>query len=194
MVKDQEIISLMLNKNEQGMKALYANYSNSIFGIITRTTKNKELAEEVLQTTMLKAWNKIDTYRNDKSSLYTWLATIARNSALDKVRLKSYSNQNKTDSLDSTVYDYGSVNMSQSEMDVKKLINGLDEKYSVLLKLVYLEGFSQKDAAEKLEIPLGTVKTRLRGALDILRKDLKKEKLLFIGAFIIALLTLISML
>lgn len=192
MVKDKEIIKLMLERNEQGMKALYTNYSSAIFGIITRTTKNKELAEEVLQITMLKAWDKIHTYKTEKSSLYTWLATIARNSALDKVRLKSYSNQNKTDSLDSTVYEVKSVNMSQSEMDVKKLVDGLDEKYSVLLRLVYLEGYSQKDASDKLSIPLGTVKTRLRAALEILRKELKKEKLLFMSLLIIALLTLIS--
>ena len=183
----------MLNKDERGIKTLYSNYSNTLYGIITRIVTDKEIAEEVLQNTMLKAWNKIHTYKSDKSSLYTWLATIARNSALDKVRLKSYSNLQKTDSLSINVHNYGSINLSQSELDVKKLIDKLDDKYGVLLKLVYLEGYSQNDASKHLDIPLGTVKTRLRNALKILRNDLKKEKFLFLGLLIFALLMLVKL-
>lgn len=180
----------MLSKDERGIKTLYSNYANTLFGIISRIVKDKEIAEEVLQNTMLKAWNKIETFNKEKSSLYTWLAAIARNSALDKIRLKSYSNSKKTDSLSADVYNYGSINLSQSELDVQKLIGRLDDKYSVLLRLVYLEGYSQNDASKHLDIPIGTVKTRLRNAMKILRDDLKNEKFLFLGVLIIALLML----
>lgn len=181
----------MLNKNEAGIKALYANYADSIFGIISRTIKSPELAEEVLQITMLKAWDKIGTYKQDRSSLYTWLAAIARNASIDKIRLKSFSNQQKTDSIEASVYEYGSVSLTQSSLDVKKLLGQLDEKYQAVLRLVYLEGYTQAQVSEKLGVPLGTVKTRIRTALSILRSELKKEKLLFISLLI--LLTLITL-
>ncbi len=183
----------MLNRNEKGVEALFDNYSNTIFGIISRIVKDNNIAEEVLQSSMLKAWNKIHQYDSKKSSLYTWLATIARNSAIDIVRRRSYSNQQKTDSFDIDVHKVETVNLSQSEIDVKNLVSKLDDKYKILLKLVYLEGYTQSDAAKHLNIPLGTVKTRLRSALLILRKDLKNEKDLF-RAFMIILLIMLLLL
>ena len=137
---------------------------------------------------MLKAWNKIDTYNSEKSKLYTWLATIARNSAFDKMRLKSYSRQKETDSIENSVYDLETVSFSQAEMDVQKLIIGLDEKYKIILKLIYLQGFTHVDAAKEIGIPVGTLKTRLRNALKILREELKNERLLFLSIIIIALI------
>lgn len=167
---------------------MYEKYGDAIFGILLRTTRNRELSEEVLQITMLKAWNKIDTYNSEKSKLYTWLATIARNSAFDKMRLKSYSRQKETDSIENSVYDLETVSFSQAEMDVQKLIIGLDEKYKIILKLIYLQGFTHVDAAKEIGIPVGTLKTRLRNALKILREELKNERLLFLSIIIIALI------
>lgn len=168
-------------------------YGGAIFGLITRIVKDKMIAEEVLQQTMLKAWNSIGFYDKNKGSLYTWLSTIGRNTAIDKVRLKNYQNQQKTDLFDPLVHDKGRQSESSSKLDVAELTKNLDDKYKLILDKIYLEGFSQSEVSKELDIPLGTVKTRLRQALLILRNELKDEKHLFLG-FLFSLLLLLFLL
>lgn len=187
MIKESQIISLLRKKNQKGMTLMYNQYSPSIFGVILRIIHDREIAEEVLQQSFLKAWNKIESYNASKSSLYTWLSAIARNTSIDKVRLKSYQTRNKTESLDTSVYDSESIHTNMDHLDTKKLLNNLDPKYRIVLDMMYLQGYSQSDISDKLDIPLGTVKTRVRAAIKFLRQELKDEKALFLG-FLITLL------
>jgi len=160
---------------------LYNKYSASLYGIILRIVKDKEISEEILQQTMLKVWNKFDSYDSDKSGLFTWASRIARNSAIDKIRLKSYQNNRKSESLDKVVHIDDTTSDRTSKIDVTMLTKNLDEKYRIVLDKIYLQGYSQSDVAKELNIPLGTVKTRLRKAILILREELKNEKDLFLG-------------
>lgn len=141
---------------------------------------------------MLKVWDKIESYDADKSTLYTWMATIARNGAIDQVRLVGFDNLQKTDSLDSTVYDLNTTQLSSDGIDVDRLMSSLDEKYKAVLDAVYLQGYSQSEAAKKLDIPLGTVKTRVKGAISLLRKELVTEKKLFFGILLFILILIFS--
>lgn len=181
----------MRQKNQQGLSNLYDNYSGAVFGIIYRTLPNKSIAEEVLQQTMLKAWQKIETYDSSKSSLFTWLSTIARNTAIDKRRLKSFEMNQKTDSLDTHVYHASTSQKSGAKIDVERLTKNLDEKYKTVLDLMYLQGYSHSEISEKLDIPLGTIKTRLRTAVKILREELKHEKSFFMGIFLMILILML---
>jgi len=143
---------------------------------------------------MLKAWNKMSSYDENKSSLFTWLSVIARNTAIDKVRLKSYQMTNKTENIDGLVYEMeGTKQTSDAAIDVERITSRLSEKYQIVLQLMYLEGYSQSDIAEKLSIPLGTVKTRLRTAILTLRDELKNEKGLFMGLVLIVILQMLLM-
>ncbi len=162
-------------------------------GQIKRIVGIPELAEEVLQEVMLKIWNHIDTFDENKSQFFTWANRIARNAAIDKRRLKSFENRKKTDSLDSTVYNVKASGANIAAIDVKKIMTGLDEKYKVVLDHIYLMGYSHQEAADKLDLPLGTVKTRLRMALAQLREQLKNEKKIFLGMLFLIIL-LISIL
>ena len=109
------------------------------------------------------------------------MSTIARNLALDMRRLKSFELRSKTEGLDSIVYSGKSVSEtgSSDSIDVSRLLGGMDEKYRLILEMMYLQGYSQSDISEKLDIPLGTVKTRAKKAIDILRETLEGEKKLF---------------
>lgn len=142
---------------------------------------------------MLKIWDKIEQFDETKSSLFTWISVIARNTAIDKVRLKSYQNRNKTEDLEPHVYDYGHSENNTSKIDVQRLTVNLDPKYKIVLDKMYLEGYSQSDIAKELDIPLGTVKTRLRKAISILRNELKDEKKLFLGMLMASLLILLTL-
>lgn len=170
---------------------LYDNYAGSILGLINNIVKDKEVAEEILQKSMLKVWNNIHQYDHSRSTFFTWMASIARNAAIDKARLKGFQNNKKTETLDPIVHNRKVSHISTSGIDVQALIGKLDKKYKDVLDCLYLNGYTQKEASEKLDIPLGTIKTRLRTAINILREELKNEKKTFIGFWLMIILLLI---
>lgn len=186
----EELVKRLRNQDEQALAYLYDQYSGSLMGIIIRILGNREAAEDVLQKTMLKVWNSIGSFNPDKSSLYTWMAAIARNSAIDKRRLKSFQNNEKTETLDGLVYQPAGGQTSTAAIDVEKLTSKLESKYKDVLDHIYLMGYTQQETSEKLEIPLGTVKSRLRLAVKSLGEELKNEKGLFFGLLIILLILL----
>ena len=181
MIDESSIVQFIINRNEKGLSILYDKYAPALMGVINRIVNDKLEAEDLLSQTMLKVWNKIELYDNSKSSLFTWVMTIARNTAIDKKRLKSFENHKKTDSLDATVYEIVGTNDFNSKLDVQSLTLKLDSKYKLVLDMMYLQGYSQLDISKKMDIPLGTVKTRLRKAIQILREELKDEKEEFLG-------------
>ena len=186
-MEDIEIVNQIKDRQEKGLSNLYDKYAASLNGIIIRIVRNASLAEEVLSNTMLKAWNKIESYDESKSNLFTWLAAIARNSAIDKARLKSFKNNQKTDTITDHVYKIGFSN-NQAKIDTERLTKLIDYKYRIVLEKMYLEGYSQSQIAKELDIPLGTVKTRVRKALQILRKALQSEINTFYGTYIYIIL------
>lgn len=153
--------------------------------MISGIVKNTDAAEEVMQQTFLKAWNRFDQYDPNKSALFTWLSIIARSEAIDRVRLKRYRVWLDAESFDSDANDNGQSFDATAAIDVKRLLEKLDEKHRAVLDLKYLRGYSQSEVAQHLNIPLGTVKTRLRSAVKMLRVVLTKEKKYFIGIFVL---------
>lgn len=180
--------------NQSGIKAFFHQYGAALNGVISRIVRDERVAEEALQDTLLKVWTKFDQYDEDKSSLYTWSSHIARNTALDKVRLKRYEMMGKTDPIDPLVYeDEERVAFLKTEgIDVQRLTSDLDEKYKVVLDKMYLQGYSTSSISDELDIPLGTVKTRLRKAISILRGNLSGEKELFYSfSFVIMIIAML---
>lgn len=170
---------------------LYNKYGDAVFNVILRVIKDQSVAEELMQQVLLKVWNGIHNYDASKSGLYTWMSTIARNTAIDKYRLKSFQRNNKTENIDTHVYDYGATPNTGDQLDVASLVGGLDDKYRVIIQKLYLEGYSQRDLSEEMDIPLGTIKTRVRQGISLLRQELKSEKKLFFGIFMMILILIL---
>lgn len=170
---------------------MYDNYSAALFGIILRIVKDRSIAEDLLQQTFLKIWEKAITFDSNKSTLFTWMSTIARNTAIDMVRLKKFQNIQKTDTIDFNVHDIEKTYINESKLDINTLNALLDDKYRIVLEKIYLEGYSHADLAEELGIPLGTVKTRLRKAISIIRGELKNEKYLMSITLVIFLVSIL---
>ncbi len=183
MTTDNEIIQLIKLKDEQGLRLLYKHYSNSLFGISFRVLNNEAFAEDALQQSFLKIWNNIDQYDSDKSILFTWMSNIVRNTAIDIKRLKSFAKESKTISIEPNVYKGEAISDDHSKIDIDYLLSKVDEKYSVILEHLYLKGYSQSELAEKLDLPIGTIKTRVKKAIDLLRDHLRGEKKTFFGMF-----------
>ena len=167
---EQKIISYLTEGNKLALNLLYEHYSGSLYGVILKVTNNQELAEDALQETFVKVWKNAHKYDASKAKLFTWLYRIARNTAIDKLR--SFNNRyHKEVQIDkSDVYILPTMNINQDVMDLKKHLETLDEKYQIVINALYFEGLTQQEASEELDIPLGTVKSRLKIGLRELKK------------------------
>ena len=194
MTVNQQIISKIKVRHESGLNLLYKYYSNSLYGISYRILKNEAFAEDCLQQSFLKIWNSIDQYDESKSTLYTWMANIVRNNAIDIRRLKSFQKEEKTETIDPLVHIHNTSNQNSDILDAELLLKGMDDKYKEVLHYLYLEGYSQRDLSKKLDIPLGTIKSRVKKAIELLRTKLESEKNLFIGAFVLSVILIIILL
>lgn len=162
------------------MSLLYDQYSGSLYGIINRILGDAHLAEDALQRTFLKIWENIEGYDVSKASFFTWMSVVARNTALDQKRLKTFQAKQKTISVDEIVYRPGASMPNGASIDAKKLLANLDVNNRIVLEYAYLKGYTQQEISDELNIPLGTVKTRLRKAISVLREELKDEKKYFL--------------
>src|SRR5687768_7744519 len=163
------------------MSLLYDHYADTLYGLSRRILGDDQLAEDAFQKSMLKIWQSINSYEPDKSSFYTWISVIVRNTALDQKRLKAYQAKQKTVQVDEIVYRSDTRFPDGSSIDAARLLSGLKESNRIVLEYAYLRGYTQQEISDTLNIPLGTVTTRLRKALSVLRDQLKNEKSYFTG-------------
>lgn len=169
---EQELVALLLQRNEQAFGYLYDNYSPALFGIINQIVPDKEMATDVLQDVFINIWKKISLYDPVKGRLFTWMLNIARNAAIDKIRSKPYQdslkNQPLTENVNTKSGNY-IVDPKVNDIGLKKVINRLKDEHRTLIDLSYFQGFTHEEISKLLDIPLGTVKTRIRTALTQLR-------------------------
>lgn len=174
---EEELIVLLKEKNENGFHYLYDHYSGALYGIVLRIVQSKEYAEEVIQDVFVKIWNSIHQYDASKGRFYTWIINIARNTAIDYLKSKGFQNELKNQSLPDFVYnteELSTVNHSADYIGFNNVLESLEVDKQELINLSYYQGYTQHEISEKLKIPLGTVKTKMRNALMKL-KDLLKD-------------------
>ena len=172
-ISEETLVELLNQQNTKAFGILYDNYSAALYGIILRIVDTQEIAEDVLQESFVKIWKNFSQYDPAKGKLFTWMVNLTRNLAIDKVRSKEYSKSTKNQSIDNLVsfVDFKS-NTSQNPdlIGLKKLVESLDPEHKKIIDLLYFGGFTQAEVSDKLNIPLGTVKTRARMAILNLRK------------------------
>lgn len=174
---EEELIVLLKEKNENGFHYLYDHYSGALYGIILRIVQSKEYTEEVIQDVFVKIWNSIHQYDASKGRFYTWMINIARNTAIDYLKSKGFQNDLKNQPLPDFVYntaELSTTNNSSDYIGFNNVLEGLEVDKQELIDLAYYQGYTQHEISEKLKIPLGTVKTKMRNALMKL-KDLLKD-------------------
>ncbi len=160
------------------MEYLYDHYSEALYGTAYKIVKTDQYAEEVLHDALLNVWEKINTYDMEKSRLFTWMLNIVRNKAIDKVRSAEYRRENKSDPIMSVVSKVDSTESTEQSTDaigLSALVQKLTKEQQFVLEMIYYKGYTHSELAVEFDIPLGTVKTRLRIALKELREILKVE-------------------
>ena len=168
----EELIPLLLKKDDRSFTLLYENYSKSLYGVIFTLIKDREEAEDVLQEVFIKIWKNIDSYNDSKGRLYTWMLNIARNTSIDKLRSKGFNNNLKNLSADNFVHilDDNSKTINQIDaIGIKEFIKKLKPKCIQIIDLLFFKGYTQQETSDELEIPLGTVKTQNRNCMNELR-------------------------
>ncbi|MCV6631481.1 MAG: RNA polymerase sigma factor [Flavobacteriaceae bacterium] len=167
---EKHIIELLAEKNEKAISLLYDHYADTLFGVALKVTQDEALAQDVLQESFVKIWKKSDTYDPKKAKLFTWLFRIVRNTAIDKLRGLGTKNEKEVQIEKSNVYTIGVRTINPDHIDVLEHLNTLDPKYSKVLEALFFMGMTQQEASEALDIPLGTVKSRLKIGLRELKK------------------------
>lgn len=173
---EQELVSLLRNRDDKAFGYLYDHYSGALFSIILQILNDSELASDVLQDVFVNIWRKIESYDSTKGRLFTWMLNIARNASIDTIRSKNYQNDRKNQTMDYQGDGAQVALITQVNVDnigFRKLLNLLREEQRALIELAYFKGYTHEEIAEMENIPLGTVKTRIRSALIQLRGFLK---------------------
>ena len=177
---DDILIDLIMQKDEKAFGAFYDRHGKLIYSLIFRILGHKPDAEEVTQEAFLKVWDNADKYDVRKGSVKSWLITLARRLAIDRTRSKQYKMRVRETEF-SSADDSGSESHNitskvkatdhQTEArEVNEALSGLDDQYRQLIQLSYFEGFSHSEISTLLDMPLGTVKHRIREAVIKLRK------------------------
>lgn len=182
---NQQLILRVQQSDQAALGELYDAYGGALYGVIFRIVHSRELAEQALQDTFVKVWRNATSYDAGKGRLFTWLLNIARNTAIDITRTAQFQKQQKTESLDQVVHKPGGESINPDHVGLREIVDRLDEKYRLLITLVYFKGYTQEEAAEETGIPLGTIKTRLRYALSELRTLLGEGIALLLSLFML---------
>jgi len=187
----QQIISLLRGRNKRGITLLYEHYSAALYHIIIRVTQSEKISEEVLQDVFVKIWTRFDQFDDSKGRLFTWMAQIARNSAIDATRSGKFKRTQKTETLPDTVSNDTRLSETPSTQDsgLHQVISQLDDKYRMVIEYVYFKDYTHKEASEALDIPLGTVKSRVRAAVKALRNILGDERTTIMTWYVLLTLT-----
>lgn len=171
-VEERRLIAALKDGELSAFNYLYHHYAANLFGVIFKIVKQQETAEDVLQELFLKIKSNIHAYNEKKGRLFTWMLNMARNAAIDEVRRASSKGRLLCDELE---YSLGILDREKSTIlnpdtiGLKKLLNQLKENETMLIDLVYYQGYTHQEIAESLNIPIGTVKTRIRNAIFTLR-------------------------
>lgn len=171
---ENELVMALKKQDNQAYRHLYINYRGALFNVISQIITNKEIAGDVLQETFINVWKNIDKYDPVKGKLFTWLLKLARNMAINTTRSKIYKSQMKNDDVNNYVNyleEKQSPQLDINKIGLREQVHRLKDDLKKVLELSYYQGFTQEEIAYSLNLPLGTVKTRLRNAVIELRKQ-----------------------
>ena len=172
----EELLPLILKKDDRSFTILYDMYSKNLYGIIYNLIKDKEEAEDILQEVFVKIWKNIESYNESKGRFFTWILNIARNTTIDKLRSKGFNNSQKNLSSDNFVHLLDQSNKLTNKIDtigIQEFVKRLKPKCIQIIDLLFFKGYTQQEASDELEIPLGTVKTQNRNCINDLRNFLR---------------------
>ena len=158
--------------NPSAFEKLYDAYAPAMYGVSLKIVGEPEIAEDVVQEAFVKIWKNFDSYSKKKGSIFTWMLNVNRNTAIDKYRKiskkRAVSIQQEENNV--SLGKAHQTNQNINTIGIQDLLKVLPEEEQLIIEYLYFKGYTQKEASEALDIPLGTVKTRSRKAIRSLKE------------------------
>jgi RNA polymerase sigma-70 factor (ECF subfamily) len=181
---DQTLLRLISRSNEGALSELYDRYKGLVYSIAMNAVSNKQLAEEITQDVFMRVWEKADTYQASQGKVFTWIASITRYRSIDVIRwhnVRPESDFSPWDISESHQHSNGNDVEAQSEYLIRverlrQAISELPVDQRQALAYAFFKGYSHREVAELLDLPIGTVKTRIRLGMQKLRNMLSEEE------------------
>lgn len=180
-VSDGELISLVTQGDQDALGMLYERYSRAIYSFSLRIVGDAQVAEEILQEVFVRAWQQGGSFQSARGTLITWLLSITHNLSIDEVRRRKRRPQKaeseEPETILATLADDGSnveeeVWLSSLRVSIQDALKQLPAAQREAIELAYFQGLTQREIAETLGEPLGTIKTRMRLGMLKLREQL----------------------
>jgi RNA polymerase sigma-70 factor (ECF subfamily) len=177
---DTALLHAVARGDERAFATLYDRYASILLGLLLRILHSRAEAEDVLQEVFLQIWQRASDFDQMRGRAFTWLVTLARSRAIDRLRALESRHRTATESArgaSDVVHDAAedAIQSEQHEI-VRQALATLPEEQRRTLLLAYFEGLSQSEIAARLNEPLGTVKTRARAGLMKLRELLRGKR------------------
>ena len=175
---DEELARRLQRREPDAMTTLYDRFGRLVYSVILAIVRDAGVAEDLVQETFLRVWNRAQAFEPGRGALGSWLLAIARNRAIDHVRSSGARMSRNAWELDVREHPSLFVNAERDVLNadhsrmVRAAVEKLNDKQRQVIELAYYEGLSQTEMAERMGEPLGTVKTWVRTALKHLREDL----------------------
>jgi RNA polymerase sigma-70 factor (ECF subfamily) len=176
---DVELLHAVARGDEAALARLYDAYRVILFGLLVRILNSREEAEDILQDVFIQVWRRAKDFDEKRGRPFTWLVTLARSRAIDRLRqlgarqrLATGAAQEQTENVSDALSD--TIRVAQRET-VRQALAELPAEQRQTLVLAYFEGLTQSEIAAKLNAPLGTIKTRMRSGMIKLRALLGKQ-------------------
>ncbi|MBK9714228.1 MAG: sigma-70 family RNA polymerase sigma factor [Kouleothrix sp.] len=174
---DVELAALLREQPAVGIAALYDRYSRLVFSMALRIVQDRGAAEEITQDVFVRCWRNLDRYQPAQGSLVSWLLSITHNRSIDELRSRRGKDARREIS-DEDLQPQASIDPGFDEAllrgEVQQALQGLPPAQREVIELVFWGGLTRREIAERLDLPLGTVHTRLRLGIDKLRDALRR--------------------
>jgi len=175
---DGPLIERLQKRDPQALAELYDRYGRAVYSLILRVVRDAATAEDLVQETFLRVWNRVQGFDAERGSILPWLLAVARNRAIDYLRSAGGRSERSAVEFEETDHPALYTDMekdilaSDKTRRVKAALAKLSPNQRQVIELAYFEGLSQTEMAERMGQPLGTVKTWVRTALKNLRDEL----------------------
>lgn len=174
---DAALIERLIQRDETALAALYDRYAGMLSSVLNRILRDTQAAEEILQDIFFQLWRTASRFDASRGSLPAWLAVIARNRAIS--RLRRHNPAGGEELLEGTAVSTFNIETVASQQQlmgrVKGALESLPREQRAAVELAYFEGMTHSEIAQRTGDPLGTVKTRLRSAVETLKRTLHSQ-------------------
>ena len=181
---DEELMRRLFHKDKQAFEAIFDRYGDLVYSTALRVLRDAHLAQDVSQEIFVRLWRKPESYVAERGRFLTWLISVTRNRAVDEIRSRGRRLRHETASPEEQEREIPAgegndpalnAQLAEQARTVRAALTELPPEQRQVIELAYFGGLTQQEISDRLDQPLGTVKTRIRLGMQKLRAALAPE-------------------